>query len=999
MLRPYPRRWPASLLAATLAFGALPTRAFAAADPFDAVYGQAADADHKHDCKTAAALYRRGLTMLEDRGARPDEARMINVQLNLAVCEHVLGQERDGYNRLSALMPRLEALSDFPPAELALTYNRLGEMALALHHWGDEADALGHAVAAARRDPKYDPLDRFDIAIREAIALMRDGKLDDGRKLEADVLAEHVSTRALAAGLPGTLNSLGNDLENAGFHADAIAIYDRLIATIGPKPTEILGVSHYNKALSLRALGREDEAFEAHRRAYDILRAVQGPDGPKALNALGGMGQAYGMAGHPALALPFLGEAFARAQKALGPDDSLTLMFENNLADIERQLARPAEAAAHDRDALARRLILLGPSDFETIVSHLNLALDLQMQGRLDDALAVIRKLVALLEGALGADHGETWRARFRLAKLTMLNGDLPGAAVQYADAMARGGLDKVDPGLRSTVENAMATLADRQGKGANAAALYQRAFDDSVSASGADSFDALTAEANLLSILAEAKDADVTPRVSGLNARVVAWSAREVAANRDPAVRDRLLSLFRTTRGLAVDAALQRPTPQNLAALVETMERWKGLGLREDRLLAKIIAGGDPAAAKSARLVADSLRPGAEGAELVAAERARADLAKVSPTYAQALKRAAPSAADIAAALPEGEAFIDYWVTPLRSLGEKDGDHVIATVMTREGVAGVKDLGAVGAIQAILANGALARSSAAGAVFARALVAPLGDAVQGAKAVTVAPDGALFLVPFAAIAAGRSGQPWTNDKPVKIVRSAASLLVVPAPSQATGVLIFDDIDYGHSKDGDAVPRLGRTEGPAIAASMKGAGLGLVELRTGKAASKAALFAMTHPPKILHLSTHAGYEPPDDPNEDPLDWASVALAGANADPLGGVMSAREAARLKLEGAELVTLSACETAAGSATYAEGLAGLPSALAIAGAKRTLLALWPVSSVGATAFMTRFYAHLAKAPEDFEGAFRATQLEIIGGAAPEAAEDWRAFTLMRN
>ncbi len=998
MLGPTRRRWAATLLAATLTVGAISSRA-AATDPFDAIYEQAAAADHKHDCNAAAALYRRGLTMLEARGARPDEARMINVQLNLAICEHVLGQERDGYDRLTALMPKLEALADFPPAELALVYNRQGEMALALHRWGDEAEALRRAVAASRRDPKYDPLDRFDIAIRQAVAMMQDGDRDAGRKLEAEVLAEHVTTPALTAALPGTLNALGNDLESAGFPADAVDVFDRLIATLGPKPSEFLGVSHYNKAVALRTLRRAEDAFEAHRKAYDILRAVQGPNGPKALNALGGMGQTYGLAGHPALALPFLSEAFGRAQTALGPDASLTLMFENNLADIERQLARPADAEAHDRDALERRLVQLGPADFETITSHLNLALDFQLEGRHGDAQGVVRKLVALLEGALGADHAETWRARFRLAELTMLKGDLQGAAAQYADALARGGLAKVDPGLRAIVEGAMAALADRQGKGGDATALYQKAFDDSVAAFGTDSFDALTAEANLLSILAEAKDSDLAPRIAGLNARVVAWSAREVGANRDPALRDRLLSLFRTTRGLAVESALRRPTPENLAALVETMERWKGLGLREDRLLAKLIAGADPAAAKSARLIADSLRPGASGAELADAERARAALEKASPVYAQALKRSAPSAADVAAALAEGETFIDYWVTPLRNGGEKDGDHVIAAVLTRRGVASVSDLGALGAILAILTDGARARSPAAGAAFANLLVAPLGDAVKDAKAVTVAPDGALFLVPFDAIAAGRSGQAWTKDKPVNLVRSAASLLAAPTHSQASGVLIFDDIDYGRSKGGAAVPQLGQTEGLAIAASLKGAGFGPIALLTRKAASKAALFALARPPKILHLSTHAGYEPPSDPNEDPLDWANVALAGANADPVGGVMSAREAARLKLEGAELVTLSACETAAGSATYAEGLAGLPSALAIAGAKRTLLALWPVSTAGARAFMTRFYAHLAKTPDDYEAAFRATKLEIIGGAAPEAAEDWRAFTLMRN
>jgi CHAT domain-containing protein len=139
-------------------------------------------------------------------------------------------------------------------------------------------------------------------------------------------------------------------------------------------------------------------------------------------------------------------------------------------------------------------------------------------------------------------------------------------------------------------------------------------------------------------------------------------------------------------------------------------------------------------------------------------------------------------------------------------------------------------------------------------------------------------------------------------------------------------------------------------------------------------------------------------------SEDPLALAAIALAGANEDygrGNSGMLTAAEAMGLKLDGADLVVLSACETARGGATYAEGLAGLPSALAIAGARRTLLALWPVTDSGTTAFMRRFYERLAAAPDDYAAALRATKLDVIAGrlAGTEGKDDWKAFVLIRN
>src|SRR5262249_30543774 len=139
-------------------------------------------------------------------------------------------------------------------------------------------------------------------------------------------------------------------------------------------------------------------------------------------------------------------------------------------------------------------------------------------------------------------------------------------------------------------------------------------------------------------------------------------------------------------------------------------------------------------------------------------------------------------------------------------------------------------------------------------------------------------------------------------------------------------------------------------------------------------------------------------------SDNPLTLAAVALAGANEDygrGNSGMLTAAEAIGLKLDGSDLVVLSACETGRGGATYAEGLAGPPSALAIAGARRTLLALWPVEDHSTTAFMRRFYERLAAAPDDYAAVLRETKLDAIAGRIPDygRSNDWKAFVLIRN
>jgi CHAT domain-containing protein len=60
-------------------------------------------------------------------------------------------------------------------------------------------------------------------------------------------------------------------------------------------------------------------------------------------------------------------------------------------------------------------------------------------------------------------------------------------------------------------------------------------------------------------------------------------------------------------------------------------------------------------------------------------------------------------------------------------------------------------------------------------------------------------------------------------------------------------------------------------------------------------------------------------------------------------------------------AELVTLSACETALGFEVRGEGILGLSHAFLTAGARGTVVTLWPIRDRSAAEFMTAFYGEL--------------------------------------
>ena len=119
----------------------------------------------------------------------------------------------------------------------------------------------------------------------------------------------------------------------------------------------------------------------------------------------------------------------------------------------------------------------------------------------------------------------------------------------------------------------------------------------------------------------------------------------------------------------------------------------------------------------------------------------------------------------------------------------------------------------------------------------------------------------------------------------------------------------------------------------------------------------------------------------------PLESAVALSINVGWDPLdpdageNGLLQAWEIFESLRIDADLVTLSACQTALGKEVAGEGIVGLTRAFQYAGARTVLASLWSVADESTAELMTRFYSGLKDGlPKD--EALRQAQLGFING-----------------
>lgn len=143
--------------------------------------------------------------------------------------------------------------------------------------------------------------------------------------------------------------------------------------------------------------------------------------------------------------------------------------------------------------------------------------------------------------------------------------------------------------------------------------------------------------------------------------------------------------------------------------------------------------------------------------------------------------------------------------------------------------------------------------------------------------------------------------------------------------------------------------------------------------------------------RILHFSSHGLLES----RRPELSGLVLSLVNEKGEPQEGFLRLHEIYNLRLN-ADLVVLSACQTALGRDVRGEGLVGLTRGFMYAGSPRVVASLWEVDDAATTELMKRFYRGLLERKLPAAAALRAAQIEMFQKKHWQAPYYWGAFVL---
>jgi CHAT domain-containing protein len=350
-------------------------------------------------------------------------------------------------------------------------------------------------------------------------------------------------------------------------------------------------------------------------------------------------------------------------------------------------------------------------------------------------------------------------------------------------------------------------------------------------------------------------------------------------------------------------------------------------------------------------------------------------------------------------------------------------------------------------------------RGRAAGAALRRSVWDPVAAHLGDAALVFVVPDGALQLVNLSALPVGASGYLIEGGPLVHYLSAERDLAAMKERSASgSGLVAMGGVDFERAGStmassrpagsGDSVPAIYRTapstcaafstmrfdplphsrrEAETVAslwrAGAPAASRGPVLTLTGAEASEAAFKSVAPGRRVAHVATHGFFmgeacapaPPGRDPGgefmasesvvvENPLLQSGLALAGFNARARAaagvedGVLTADEIAAMDLSGVEWVVLSACNSGLGATVDGEGVLGLRRSLQMAGVGCSIMSLWPVSDLAASALMKELYLARFVRGKSTAEALRDAALALLKRQRARAIEpdprEWGAF-----
>ena len=493
---------------------------------------------------------------------------------------------------------------------------------------------------------------------------------------------------------------------------------------------------------------------------------------------------------------------------------------------------------------------------------------------------------------------------------------------------------------------------------------------------------------------------------------------------------------------GILVDRERVEPGRGHLARAFEMTERARGRSLLEE-VAARRAPGPlvPPDLARRQRAALDRIghlqrdlmarhaAPNPDRAALLALEAQIQAAVAEEEAVRRAIRAAIPragggdrrpvSAAELSAGLAADEAVLEYHVGTAGSwlfVVTRDGLEVHAL----PGEAALRQ--EVTALRAQLSRPSLLGAAAyAGLAHGLhgTLVGPAAGRLRGVRRLHVVPDGPLWEIPFEAlvteaggsryqdlayllrrftVAYGPSAGGRTTPSAGRARTEAAPLLVAFAdpqlPSQAAAPDAVARVERAVFREGDRwqLPPLPCAAREAReAAALFGPGKSRVYLGAAARESRVKSESDVARSRYLLFSTHALL------SETMPGQSSLVLSPTSDPPEDGLLQGHEIDGLALD-AELVVLSACESALGRNLRGEGLLGLSRSFLQAGARGLVASLWRVADCSTADLVTTFFARLRDAPGTAPGALREAKTGLLRGRYAHPYH-WAGFVLVEG
>jgi CHAT domain-containing protein/Tfp pilus assembly protein PilF len=790
------------------------------------------------------------------------------------------------------------------------------------------------------------------------------------------------------------LNNLANLYSDQAEYGKAEPLYIRSLKinekTFGSNDPEVADALN-NLASLYYFKGDYRKAEPLYRRSTEIREKAFGPEHPAVARSLHNLAELYRREGDCAKAEPLLIRSLAISEKRLGPNSIQDAGSLGSIAGCYMARAEYAKAEPFLERSLGIYEKLLGP-EHPQVASALNNLADLYgSTGAYAKAESLWLRSLAIREKALGSEHPDVVSSLTNLAILYQLENE-PQKALEFRVRANKTRERDLTRNLVVGSEHQKQLYLSQSAEETNQTiSLHLRSLPDNPAAARM-----------ALEVILQRKGRALDVMVNAIA------NLRQRASGEDTILFDHLLQARSHLSALTLQGPAGVGIEKHRAELRALEEQVEGL---EGELSDRSAPFRTQSQTISLKTVQDLIPDGAALAEfaLYMPFDGRANPAR--------LQQSAPSYA-VYLLWKHGE---PQWV----DLGEAKGIDSAADALR----AALRDPGRIDV-------------KMFGRILDEKVMRPVRKLLGETTRIFLSPDGALNLIPFAALV-DEQNQYLVSRYSFTYLTSGRDLIRMKERVQSRRPpTVIADPDFGEAgkrraevltssnKETDKgfmsdlyFSRLAQTEQEAK--ELKSL-FPLAQVLTKTAATEAALKHIDSP-QMLHIATHGFFldqhsslqeetsgdqtrlvirRREDESNKrgtgeaefiNPLLRSGLGLAGANIRSGGegddGILTALEVTGLDLWGTKLVVLSACDTGVGEVRNGDGVYGLRRALVLAGSESQMMSLWPVSDRGTRELMIDYYKRL-KVGEGRSDALRQAQLKMLANPKRQHPFYWASF-----